>query len=202
MGLFGKKVYDKNGFNKEGIHKDTRTRFNKEGFNKEGFGANGLDKFGFDKNGFNKEGFDKKGYDKNGFNKEGIHTKTGTRFNKEGFDKDGIAKDELTARLFEADLKMIAFKGEQKFVTLISGGNFDFYDSESPAYILQVKLNGIDKKIQTTLLQSIRNAHHFKPTVFTSKSSIGAYWQTDLIEEEIAKSILLKIIRNYNQFYT
>ena len=219
---FNKQGFNREGFNREGWNKQG---FNKQGFNREGYDVNGYDKDGYSKHGFDKNeihrntgtkfnlegydvnGFHKDGYSKHGFDKNGIHKDTGTKFNLEGYDvngydKEGLDYSGLLAKLDNFELQITPFKGEQKFAIIRSGGNFDFYDSDFPAYILQVRLNGADEKMQTRLTQSIRNAHHVKPIVFTSKSSIGAYWQTDLIEEEIAKSILLKIIRNYNQFYT
>ena len=211
---YDKNGYDYSGFNREGFNREgfNREGFNREGFNREGWDKKGFNREGWDKKGFNREGYDvngygKDGYSKHGFDKNEIHRDTGTKFNLEGYDvngydKEGLHHSGLLAKLDNFELEITPFKGEQKFAIIRSGGNFDFYDSDSPAYILQVRLNVADEKMKTRLTQSIRNAHHFKPTVFQSKSSVGAYWQTDLIEEEIAKSILLKIIRNYNQFYT
>jgi tetratricopeptide (TPR) repeat protein len=104
----------------------------------------------------------------------------------------------LFAKYDTIEFQMIPFKGQEKFAKLISGGNFDFYDSDSPAYILNVKLNDCSEELKKKLIQKIRNSYHIKPSCFPTEKSIGAYWQTDLIEEETAKMLLKRIITNFS----
>ena len=93
---------------------------------------------------------------------------------------------------------MIPFKGQEKFAKLRSGGTVDFYDSDSPAYILNVKLNDCSHELKEKLILKIRHSFHIKPSVFPTEKSIGAYWQTDLIEKEVAKVLLKRIITNFS----
>ena len=211
--------YDVYEFNKEGIHKVTGIKYDENDNDHRGFDKNGnnartgtkYDKNGYDKFGYRKNGYDKFGYDMNGFNKKGIHKDTGTKFDKSGYSKDGIHKDTgtkfdksgfgisgLIAEYRGSEFEMIAFKGQEKFAKLISGGTVDFYDSDSPAYILNVKLNiGCSEDFKEKLVYTIRNSHVIKPSVFLTEKSIGAYWQIDNIEESTAKMLLERIMKNF-----
>ena len=196
------------------------SRRNKDGYDKKGFDKDGRDEDGYDEDGYNRLGwnrddinritgtrFDKDGFDKNGFGKygwtrDGNNIITGTRFDKDGFDKygfdkDGLDKSGLLAKSFGMEFKMIPFKGEERFAKLISSGMVDFYDNDSPAYILNVKLNDCPNELKEKLILVIRNSHTIKPSIFPTGKSIGAYWQSDRIEESIAQSLLRRTIINF-----
>ena len=215
--------YNRLGWNRDDINRITGTRFDKDGFDKNGFGKDGwtrdgnnritgtrFDNDGFDKNGFDKDGFDTSGinkdtltkFDKYGWTRDGNNIITGTRFDKDGFDKygfdkDGLDKSGLLAKSFGMEFKMIPFKGEERFAKLISSGMVDFYDNDSPAYILNVKLNDCPNELKEKLILVIRNSHTIKPSIFPTGKSIGAYWQSDRIEESIAQSLLRRTIINF-----
>ena len=197
------------GFNQDAIHKVTGTKYDEydydyRGFDKNGNNArtgtkydeNGYDKFGYGVNGFNEKGVHKDTgtkFDKNGYSKDGIHKDTGTKFNKNGFEISG-----LIAEYCGSEFEMIAFKGQEKFAKLISGGTVDFYDSDSPAYILNVKLNiSSSEDFKEKLLYTIRNSYVIKPSIFPTRKSIGAYWQIDNIEESTAKMLLERIMKKF-----
>ena len=196
------------------------SRRNKDGYDKKGFDKDGRDEDGYDEDGYNRLGwnrddinritgtrFDKDGFDKNGFGKygwtrDGNNIITGTRFDKDGFDKygfdkDGLDKSGLLAKSFGMEFKMIPFKGEERFAKLISSGMVDFYDNDSPAYILNVKLNDCPNELKKKLILVIRNSHTIKPSIFPTGKSIGAYWKSDRIEESIAQSLLRRTIINF-----
>ena len=214
MGLFRRKKADKkkngldedrhykNGFNAKGNHIDTGTKFDLDGFDIDGFDDQGYNQKGFNKNGLNLYGFDKDGFDKDGFNKDDFH-KNGKRkieFIKliasidSSHDKPKLFLDSVSGNIH---FGITAFQGEDKFAKMVSGGNFDFYDNDAPAYILQIKFDGINEKLQETLVNVIRSTFPKKFQIFPSNYSIGAYWINDLITEENASFYLRRIIENY-----
>ena len=213
MGIFSRRDqhgYDKDGYDgygwsRDGINKKTRTMFDKDGFDINGFDKDGWTRGGinkitgteFDKDGFDKNGFDKDGYNRLGWTRGGINKITGTEFDKNGFDKYGLDKSGLLAKSFGMEFKMIPFKGEKRFAKLISSGTVDFYDNDSPAYILNVKLNDCPNELKVKLILVIRNSHIIKPSIFPTGKSIGAYWQSDQIEERFAQSLLRRTIINF-----
>ena len=197
---FDKDGFDKNGFNKYGwtrggINKDTLTKFDKDGWTRGGI--NKITGTEFDKDGFDINGFDKDGYNRLGWTRGGINKITGTEFDKDGFDKYGLDKSGLLAKSFGMEFKMIPFKGEKRFAKLISSGTVDFYDNDSPAYILNVKLNDCPNELKVKLILVIRNSHIIKPSIFPTGKSIGAYWKSDQIEERFAQSLLRRTIINF-----
>jgi hypothetical protein len=95
------------------------------------------------------------------------------------------------------NLSSSAFKGDKRIAKLISGGTLDFYDGDSPAYILSIRHNNTDAKIIDSLLNNIRNSYPKKFTIFPSKISIGAYWVTDNVSDSFATEILKRVITNF-----
>ena len=217
---YTKNGLDENGFNKSGFNISTGTKIDEFGWNKDGLGKDGFDKGGFDKGGFDEEGlhkdtrtkFDTNEFDKGGFNVNG-HDQDG--FDVNGYHPNGKHKTshiQTTAsidskqnkpKLFldsvsgDVHFNMIAFQGEEKFAKMVSGGNFDFYDNDAPAYILNIKFDEINKNLQDTLIGVIRRTFPKKFQIFPSNYSIGAYWINDLITEENASYYLRRIIENY-----
>ena len=189
------------------------------------YSRGGYDRKGFDVNGFDVNGFNKKGIHKKGFDKKGIHKITKTWYDEKGCDIDGFNENDQNksgkykieyvkliasidskqnkSKLFldsisgDVHFNMIAFQGEEKFAKMVSGGNFDFYDNDAPAYILNIKFDEINKNLQDTLVSVIRRTFPKKFQIFPSNYSIGAYWINDLITEENASYYLRRIIENY-----
>ena len=79
---------------------------------------------------------------------------------------------------------------------MISGGNFDFYDNELPAYILQVKFDYLDTKLQDIIITKIRHTFPNKFEIFPSTHSIGAYWVTDTVSEDMGINIIQRLVQN------
>ena len=185
---------------KDGYHKITGTKFDEYGFDKDGFDYGGYHKTTdtkFDEYGYDKDGFTRYGWSLDGINKYTLTKFDKYGFDKYGFDKDGLDKSGLLAKSFGMEFKMIPFKGEERFAKLISSGMVDFYDNDSPAYILNVKLNDCPNELKEKLILVIRNSHTIKPSIFPTGKSIGAYWQSDRIEESIAQSLLRRTIINF-----
>ena len=159
-------------FHKDGTHKITKTKF--------------------DVNGYDKHGFDVNQYD---INKKHIleYVKTIVSINSKG-NKPKLFLDFISGNIH---LEMIPFMGEEKFAKMVSGGNFDFYDNDSPAYILRIKFDEIDKDLQEKFIGIIRRTFPRKFQIFPTNYSIGAYWINDLITEENASYYLRRIIKNY-----
>jgi hypothetical protein len=222
---FDENGIDEKGFNEKGINKSTGTLYDENGLDENGFDENGFDENGFDENGIDENGFDEKGinkstgtlYDEKGFDSDRLgedgYSEEG--FNEDDQDKNGKYKIEYVKLIASIDSRenksklfldsisgnihfnMIAFQGEEKFAKMVSGGNFDFYDNDAPAYILNIKFDEINKNLQDTLVSVIRRTFPKKFQIFPSNYSIGAYWINDLITEENASYYLRRIIENY-----
>jgi len=197
--------FDSKGWSKEGIHKDTGTKYAKDGWNKEGYNEDGWNKEGIHKDTGTRffQGFDQKRFNPEGWNGSGINKITATKYDEEGFavngwNDEGFYKSGLLAKFNTIEFNMIPFKGQEKFAKLRSGGTVDFYDSDSPAYILNVKLNDCSNEQKKILILKIRHSFKIKPSIFPTEKSVGAYWQTDLIDREIAKALLKRIITNFS----
>ena len=203
---FDEHGFDKYGFDEDGDHRKTRRKFDEYGFNRNGIHrvtGTKFDEHGFDRDGFDEDGFDKYGFDEGGFDRDGIHKKTGTKYDQRGFDRDGYHRDGLLAKIKSFSFEMIPFQGGNRFAKLISGGTIDFYDSDSSAYILNVKLPDDHSEQEVDkLITAIRHSHYFKPSIFPSQKSIGAYWVTDQIDTETAKILLKKILISWRLLLT
>jgi hypothetical protein len=207
--------FDVNGFNMSKIHKDTGTKFDIDGFDIDGFDINGFDINGFDVNGFNMSKihkdtgtkFDVNGFNVNGFDIDGFDVNQYDENKKHLIEYVGtiasIDSIRTKPKLFldsisgNIHLEMLAFMGEEKFAKMVSGGNFDFYDNDSPAYILRIKFDEIDSDFQEKFISIIRRTFPRKFQIFPTNYSIGAYWINDLITEENASYYLRRILENY-----
>ena len=168
-----------------------------KGYDVDGYNTNGFDSKGYDKDGIDSSGYDKKGFDKNQFDKNKKHmleyiTLTASIDSKKN--KPKLFLDSISGNIH---FEMVPFKGEDKFAKLISGGNWNFYDNDLPAYILRIKFNEIDEDLQETFINIIRRTFPKKFQIFPTTYSIGAYWVTDLITEETASYYLRRILENY-----
>jgi hypothetical protein len=202
---FDENGIDENGFDEKGINKSTGTLYDENGFNEKGFNEKGINKSTGTL--YDEKGFDSDRLGEDGYSEEG--------FNEDDQDKNGKYKIEYVKLIASIDSRenksklfldsisgnihfnMIAFQGEEKFAKMVSGGNFDFYDNDAPAYILNIKFDEINKNLQDTLVSVIRRTFPKKFQIFPSNYSIGAYWINDLITEENASYYLRRIIENY-----
>ena len=180
--MYDENGFDEDGFNEKGINKSTGTLYDENGFDRDRLGEDG-----FNENGFNENDQDKNGKYKIEYVK--LIASIDSKQNKPKLFLDSISGN--------IHFNMIAFQGEEKFAKMVSGGNFDFYDNDAPAYILNIKFDEINKNLQDTLISVIRRTFPKKFQIFPSNYSIGAYWINDLITEENASYYLRRIIENY-----
>ena len=155
------------------------------------------DKHQLDNGNYDEDGYDKNGFDVNDYNKNGKHKIEYVELIASVDSTHEKPKLFLNSISGNVHFRMIPFKGEEKFAKMISGGNFDFYDNDAPAYILQIKFDGWEPELQEKFVQIIRRTFPKKFQIFPTNYSIGAYWINDRITEDNAAYYLRRILENY-----
>ena len=211
------KGYDRRGYDKSGYDK---FGYDVQGFDKDGYNESGYDIEGFNRQGLNFETgtlFDILGFDKNGF-----HVDTGNELNKDGKNRRAlqfisswrsISKIELECwamingyqvkfynhQIKNADIvfHIDALEGKGDFSRIISGGNFDFIDSDLPQYVFSIKFTHKNFFDLELLIKVIRHAYPKKFTILHSDFSIDAYYVTDNVSKSFAPIMMKHILRNF-----